>query len=466
MASGAAHGGRPPGVNADAMPSQADTVAVLIVDADPVQRRVLSDHLGPRFRVRAYGSTDEAGKIPDREIVVADIASIGGADGMSRLVASGRQIIAMSDSGSITAAVEAMRAGAADFIPKPVGQRRLIERLEAAIADWRQPQKAEQALHPLQPPTAFEGFVGRSPAMQSVYDQIARMAGSRAPVFVTGESGTGKELCAEAIHARGGADRPFVAINCGAIPAELAESELFGHVRGAFTGATADRAGAAERAHGGTLFLDEIAELPPALQAKLLRFAENGTLQRVGDDRARSVKVRIIAATNRDPEAEVAAGRFREDLFYRLNVLPLHLPPLRQRPGDIVALARHFLDRFAAEEGGRSLKLDAAAEAFLTVHSWPGNVRQLRNVMRRIAVLSEDAVIGFDLLRPALADQAAAVPALSPDTGLVMPYREQERRIIEAALTAHGGNIPRAAAALEIDPSTIYRKRQAWRATG
>jgi two-component system repressor protein LuxO len=450
------------------MPSNSDSVAVLIVDADPAQRRVLSDHLGPhsgsRFRARACGSADEARQIADAQLVVADIASIGGPGQMARLAGTGRRVIAISDGGSVSAAVEAMRAGAADFIAKPVGQRRLIERLEAAIADWRQtpsPSPSESAST-----AAFEGFVGQSEAMRAIYDQIERMAASRAPVFLTGESGTGKELCAEAVHRRGGADRPFVAVNCAAIPPELAESELFGHIRGAFTGAVADRAGAAELANGGTLFLDELTEMPLALQPKLLRFVESGSLQRIGDGALHRVDVRIIAATNRDPLAEVAAGRFREDLFYRLNVLPLDLPPLRARPGDIVPLARHFLECCAAEEGRPAPVLDAAAEAFLAVHPWPGNVRQLRNAMRRITVHAQGEDVGFALVRSVLGDQLAERPSSRSDNAAIAPYRDQERRIIETALAAFGGNISRAAAALEINPSTIYRKRQLWRAAG
>ncbi len=200
-----------------------------------------------------------------------------------------------------------------------------------------------------------------------------------------------------------------------------------------------------------------------ALQAKLLRFVEDGSFLRVGDGRKRQVDIRIIAATNRDPETEIAAGRFREDLYYRLNVLPLQLPPLRDRPGDIIPLARHFLQRSAAEEGGAMRQLDPAAEAYLAVHPWPGNVRQLRNVIRRIAVLGGSDTISFPVLRSALGGQVVELRSAAEERP-VAPYREQERRIIEAALAAHGGNISRAAAALEIDPSTIYRKRQAWKA--
>ncbi len=315
----------------------------------------------------------------------------------------------------------------------------------------------------------FEGFVGASAAMRAVYDQIARIARSRAPVFVTGESGTGKELCAEAVHARSGRGAgAFIAINCSAIPRDLMESEIFGHVRGAFTGAVEDRPGAAELADGGTLFLDEIGELDLALQAKLLRFIQTGAVRRVGDVRVRPVDVRFVCATNRDPFQAVESGQFREDLFYRLHVLPIRMPPLRARRDDIVPLATRFLTEFAAEEGRGFTAFSPAAEAALRAHAWPGNVRELQNVIRRAVVLHDGdglsaAMLPIDPQRSEFADNGVAPSPSDPD---VAPYRHQERDIIETALAAFDGNILRAATALEISPSTIYRKRQAWAAEG
>jgi two-component system repressor protein LuxO len=284
-------------------------------------------------------------------------------------------------------------------------------------------------------------------------------------VFITGESGTGKELTAEAIHQWAGeAERPFVPLNCSAIPKDLMESETFGHVRGAFTGAGDNRIGAAVRADGGTLFLDEIAEMELGLQAKLLRFLQSGSVQPVGASESRAVDVRIVCATNRDPAAEVAAGRFRADLFYRLHVLPIHLRPLRERREDILPLAEAFLARFAAEEGRRFVQLARETAERLMSFDWPGNVRQLANVIRRIVVLNDADEVTPDMLplpvggslHPPAIDGAAAPEASAA------PLWQEERRIIEAALVMHGGNIARAAAALEISPSTIYRKRQAW----
>jgi two-component system repressor protein LuxO len=301
--------------------------------------------------------------------------------------------------------------------------------------------------------------------MLSLYAQIERVAPSKAPVFVTGESGAGKEVCAEAVHAcspRAGG--PFIALNCSAIPRELMESEIFGHVKGAFTGAYEDRPGAAELAHGGTLFLDEICEMDLALQAKLLRFAQTGTVRRVGDARLRSVDVRFICATNREPAREIEAGRFREDLFYRLHVLPLQLPALRERGADVVKLARAFLLAFAEEEGRRFVGFAPEAEMALAAHSWPGNVRELQNVIRRVVVLHDAEEVRADMLALSSTHEAARDTGPLPriDSPSIDPFWRQEQRIIEAALKAFDGNTHKAAHALEISPSTIYRKLNAW----
>jgi two-component system repressor protein LuxO len=300
--------------------------------------------------------------------------------------------------------------------------------------------------------------------MLRVYEQIRRIAPSRAPVFITGESGTGKEVCARAIHALSGPDgRPFVAINCSAIPKDLIESEIFGHARGAFTGAVENRPGAAELAHGGTLLLDEIGEMDLGLQAKLLRFIQTGMIRRVGGVEEKAVDVRFICATNRDPLIEVRDGRFRQDLFYRLNVLPIALPALRERREDILLLAESILRGFSQEEKRSFRSFDPSAAAMLRSYPWPGNVRQLQNVIRRIVVLYDEAEVTPAMLPPEITDGVPTPEAVAPlAAGPLEPFWIQERNIIEAALTAFGGNISRAAAALEISPSTIYRKRQAW----
>ncbi|MCW5715479.1 MAG: sigma-54-dependent Fis family transcriptional regulator [Bauldia sp.] len=459
------------------MPFAAASVPVFILDADPAQRRALAEQIGRsaghRFTAVACGDLSEAESLAvSRGAIV--LADIDGADGTAHLVRrmAGRRVIAMSARGSVTAAVEAMRAGAADFLPKPVGAKVLIERLEAVMAATRASASAAAAAAaslPDAPPapaasgTDFAGFVGRSPAMRAVYDRIVRLGRSKAPVLVTGETGTGKEIAAEAIHAEGGKDRPFIVVNCAAIPTALAESEIFGHVRGAYTGAHDDRAGAAELAHGGTLFLDEVGELEPQLQAKLLRFLQSGRVQRVGEAVSRPVDIRLVFATNRDLAAEVAAGRFRADLFHRVNVLRLDLPPLRERGDDIGLLAAHFLDRHAAEDGVAVPQLQPDALAALALLGWSGNVREIQNAMRRLVVDAPGVPVDAAMVVAATDGQKSAGAAPASGEGIVA-FHIEERRIIERAIALCGGSIARAAAALGIDASTIYRKRSTWKA--
>jgi len=308
--------------------------------------------------------------------------------------------------------------------------------------------------------TDFESFVGMSPAMKAVYRAIENAARSKAAVFVSGETGTGKELCTQAIHRRGPRrDKPFIALDCGAIPKDLMESEVFGHAKGAYTGATQARAGAAKLAHGGTLFLDEICELAPALQAKLLRFLQSGGFRPLGSDRTETVDIRLICATNRDPLEEIAAGRLREDLYYRIYVVPVHLPPLRERRADILPIARHFLATFAREEGASFKSFSPAAEARLEAHDWPGNVRQLQNAVRSALVLHQGYQVTTNMLSDLL---DTSCPARPEANGAIRPLRAVERELIEAAIARCGGNVVEAAKLLEINPSTIYRKRSGW----
>ena len=425
-----------------------------------------------------------------------------------RILARWPVVVATGDA-SLARAIEAMRLGAFEFLVKPVAGKRLCAVMDSAAESGagRTPAPAAIPTARVQgAPQSPGGFIGNSPAMREVYAHIASVATSRATVFITGESGTGKEVAAEALHlqsrgARGmigqgsAAPAPFVAINCGAIPENLLESELFGHLKGSFTGAVTDRIGAAQAAHKGTLFLDEICEMPLALQVKMLRFLQTGTVQKVGSNRVEEVDVRIVCATNRDPLREVAEGRFREDLYYRLAVVPLHLPPLRERTsnsgGDVVPLAQAFLQRFAAEEGKRFDPLDAERLAALAAYPWPGNVRELQNVMRRAAVLyagPELPMRAFPAVPPGA--QQHARPVLAADNGAAMPQPvlsatsrsdvdagtgaalaqamrgltldEIERIAIEAAVDVHGGSLPAAARVLGVSPSTLYRKRERW----
>jgi two-component system repressor protein LuxO len=450
-----------------------EPVCVLIIENDPTVRRLAAAALAAHeMRVREAADFAEAAVLARSESFAAAILSLDGAGDTAEIIASLREagltcpLIATSAKGSVSFAVETVRAGAADFLVKPYQPAELLKRLLQAMQNTtHEVPKAQVEIS-----GGFEGFIGASNAMHSIYEQIKRISPSKAPVFITGESGTGKEVAAEAIHARSDrAGGPFIALNCSAIPKELMESEIFGHVKGAFTGAHEDRAGAAELAHGGTLFLDEICEMDLALQAKLLRFVQTGTVRRVGDTKTRNVNVRFVCATNRAPMREVEAGNFREDLFYRLHVLPLHLPPLRDRAGDIVQLASSFLARCAEEEGRGFQGFTADASARLAAFAWPGNVRQLQNVIRRVVVLHDGAEVSAEML--SLPDgERPATHEPSRDTGplpriespSIAPLWRQEQRIIEEALKAFDGNAQKAAAALEVAPSTIYRKLQNW----
>jgi two-component system repressor protein LuxO len=304
--------------------------------------------------------------------------------------------------------------------------------------------------------------------MQVVFEQIERIATASAPAFITGESGTGKGVCAEALHDRSArSGGRFVAVDCATIPQDLMERELFGIAPGAFSGARDGRKGAAELADGGTLYLDEIGALDLSLQAKLLRFLHSGTLQRLGESAARPVDVRVICATRHNPMQLIAERQFREDLFYRLHVLPIHLPPLRQRPSDIPGLARHFLGAFSREEHKVFSGFSDPAAARLAAHGWPGNVRQLKNLIRRLVVMYDGGEISAEMVAAADAaggmdPGAVKVPVTGATIQRVLPMWQQEQRIIEDAIACFNGNVALAAAALELSPSTIYRKRQAW----
>jgi two-component system repressor protein LuxO len=333
----------------------------------------------------------------------------------------------------------------------------------------------------------FHAFIGGSRAMQAVYRIIESVGSSKASIFITGESGTGKELCAEAIHAESPRrNGPFVAVNCAAIPRELMESEIFGHVKGAFTGAQRNRDGAASQADGGTLFLDEVCEMDLELQSKLLRFIQTGSFQRVGASEQTSVDVRFICATNRDPLDEVRKGRFREDLYYRLHVIPLPMPPLRERDDDMLTIARRFLAQFAAEEDKEFPGFARDAEAVILGYDWPGNVRELQNVIRQVVVLNKGGEVTAAMLpspprgtMPRAVEEGVSVavsrervpepeatPARevsqAPAPGQIRPLWMVEKETIEQAIDQCEGNIPKAAALLGISASTIYRKKQAW----
>ena len=391
------------------------------------------------------------------------------------------RVIVMTAHSSVNKAVAAMRAGAHEFLVKPFDETRLLSAVANAAARPAPPRgRMAPAGHPAGlPPQGAEGttqgsFIGSSETMQRLHHKIASVARSMATVFITGESGTGKELCALAVHAASSrAKGPFIALNCGAIPQDLLESEVFGHMKGSFTGAISDKPGAAAAADGGTLFLDEICEMAPALQTKLLRFLQTSTVLPVGATKPRKVNVRIVCATNRDPLEAVRRGEFREDLYYRLFVVPLHMPPLRDRGDDVLEIAEAALARFAGEEGKSFDGLDDQVRALFRALPWPGNVRQVLNVIRNIVVLNEGGRVTLDMLPDTLERQEPLSPTPRPlvapaEGGLALedligrPLAEIERQVIKATLARHGGSVPRAARVLEVSPSTLYRKIETW----
>jgi len=360
------------------------------------------------------------------------------------------KVIILTGQGEKENALHAVGEGAYDFLSKPPQVEEIKIVLKRAFhlgALEREHRELQQQARP----GAFEDMLGASAEMQTVFTAIRKVATTDAPVLILGESGTGKEMAAQAVHRRGSRkDGPFVAINCGAIPANLLESELFGHEKGTFTGAHAQRIGRIETAAGGTLFLDEIGELPLALQVKLLRFLQERQIERVGGRKPIDVDARIITATNIDLAKAVKDGTFREDFYYRIAVVVLKLPPLRGRPGDVLMLAQSFLQRFAREAKKDKLKFDAKATAAIQQYSWPGNVRELENRVRRAVIMSEGAKVTADDL------ELAGVTGTHPLRTLREARETAEREVVQQALQRHGGKISRAAEDLGISRPTLY----------
>ncbi|HAS8523560.1 TPA: sigma-54-dependent Fis family transcriptional regulator [Vibrio vulnificus] len=417
-------------------------------------------------------------------------------------------VIIATAHGSVDIAVSLMNKGAEDFLEKPIK----ADRLKTSIAVHLKRAKLEHLVENIQSRfdrPRYHGFIGACLPMQAVYKTIDSVAPTTASVFINGESGTGKEVCAEAIHKQSlRKDQPFIAINCGAIPRDLMESEIFGHLKGAFTGATTDRKGAAMLANGGTLFLDELCEMELEMQKKLLRFLQTGTFTPLGGSKEIKVDVRIICATNRDPLKEVEEGRFREDLYYRVHVVPIELPPLRERGNDIVELANHFLKTYAREDGKKFNSISKEAQSILKKYNWPGNVRQLQNIIRNIVVLNDDNQLNMEHLPAQLTTKPQTVKepaklsappqpvqaviqemrnghealnhhsletqtskanplahnAFHHSDGSIRPMWQIEREAIQNAIAFCDGNVISAAVMLELSPSTVYRKKQAWEA--
>jgi DNA-binding NtrC family response regulator len=492
-------------------------LAILIVDDDPVQRRLL-EGMVQKF---GYGTviadggdagaallTGPEGAAIDCVILDLVMPDLDGLGVLARLRQNGITVpvIVQTAHGGIDNVVSAMRAGAVDFVVKPVGAERLHVSLRNALNTSALEGELSRIKHSRSGTLGFKDIITKSPSMHAVLRVAEKAAASSIPVLIAGESGVGKELIARAIHGSGERrTKPFVAVNCGAMPENLVESILFGHEKGSFTGATERHVGKFVEASSGTLFLDEVGELPPAAQVKLLRSIQEGEVEPVGARKPVRVDVRIVSATNRDLIADVKQGRFREDLFYRLHVFPITVPPLRERPTDIPALTRHFLARFAAEEGKRVSTITADALRLLTAFRWPGNIRQLENAVFRAVVLAEGDTLGVEEF-PQITAQIAApsasptqeppaasaaedlgepepAAAPSPDCsppapvapvptaldalplfdleGDIRPLEALEADIIRYAVTHYRGQMSEVARRLQIGRSTLYRKLDA-----
>jgi len=375
-------------------------------------------------------------------------------------------LITIAKTASLESAVDIMRAGAVDFVTMPVERERLVKSVAHAVRVYGLSKKIFLLKRRVELSTGIDEMVGQSSVMHDVYGAIKMVARSDASVLVLGESGTGKELVAKAIHRLSPRSKKrFIDINCGAIPRELLENELFGHERGAYTGADQQYIGSCERADGGTLFLDEISEMDPSLQVKLLRFLQERSFTRVGGVDPIEVNVRVVAATNRDLEKEVRAGNFREDLYYRLHVVPILLPPLRDREEDISILAAHFLEKYASKYERVFHDFTNEALNALSSYSWPGNVRELENIIERVVVLHDDASVKLEHLPAHVRDARADIgnshvkeQVVPTEMQHIIPLKLVERYAIEAALARCLGNVAEAAQKLKISQATLYRK--------
>ena len=441
---------------------------ILVVDDELGLRQTLTLILKAEgYAVRA--AYDAASALQQLAVAPADIVlcdvRMPGIDGLTfldRYKADGGKalVIMMSAYGDDEAAVEAIRRGAYDFIAKPFRADQVLLIMRKALERERLQREVAQLHEELSALRAPSGIVGRSPQLAAAMALADKVARHPSTVLVTGESGTGKELVARYIHRQSPrASAPFVAVNCGAIPESLLESELFGHAKGAFTGATTERDGLFAEADGGTLFLDELGELPVALQVKLLRALQEGEVRRVGDNASRSVDVRLVAATSRDLQADVAAGRFRADLYYRVNVVQVHLPPLRERTEDVPELVRYFIDRYNARLQLRITGTSAAAMRALIEHPWPGNVRELENVVERAMVLAEGAQLDVAQLPTFGAPPARSDGGPSAlDLSVKRRTDELERVLIRDALERTRGNRTRAAKLLDLSHRALLYK--------
>ena len=452
------------------------SVRILVIEDDSSLLDLLREELeAEAYQVTTAQRADEGIQLChewEPDLVVSDLRLPDG-DGMAVLretqtVAEPPLFVLITAFGTVDQAVDALKAGADEFLTKPLSMDHLLLMIRRLL-DQRALRREVDAYRASGDAAGFHGIIGGSDPMHRLYDQIRQVATGAMPVLVLGESGVGKELVARAIHAESPrAEQPFVAVNCAGIPADLMESEFFGHARGAFTGADRARTGLFGQADGGTLLLDEIAEMPMALQAKLLRALQENQVTQVGGEGPIQVDVRILAATNRSLKELVEKGRFREDLYYRLNVLPLTVPPLRERKEDISLLAQHFLQFFCGKEGREIKDLTPQVVSALEKYSWPGNVRELKNLMERLVIMVREKLITLDHL-PAVIARASPSKPESPETAQQRidkdSYKEAresfEKEFIEQKLLEHEWNISKTSEAIEMERSNLHRKIKA-----
>ncbi len=445
--------------------------SVLIVDDEKHTREGLQQALQDNYDVSVAASADEGFNLMEAQefdVIVTDLR-MPGKSGLKVIdkaltLANKPAVIMMTAYGSIDSAVEAMKRGAVDFLTKPVNIERLEILIQRALKTRTLEVEVKQLHERLDEKFNADGIIGHSGKLKEVIDRVRLVAPSKATILIEGETGTGKELIAQAIHqASPRARAAFVAVHCAALPAALLESELFGHERGAFTGATERRVGRFEAADGGTVFLDEIGEIGPEIQVKLLRFLETKSFERIGSTKTLNVDVRLVAATNRNLEQMVKDGKFREDLFFRLNVVRITTPALRERPEDIPVLLDHFVRQFSKENGYDPVTVEPGAMQHLTRYAWPGNIRELRNFAENVVVLRRGGTLSEFELEPKFRGQPEAPPALhSPPPANPLSVEENEKRLLREALIKARGNRTAAAELLGISRRTLHRKIAQW----
>ncbi len=454
--------------------TEEDKMTILIVDDEKNTRESLGRALKRQYRVFTAESAETALSILSKETVDLMLSDIRmpGEDGLSLLKTVHQRYpsvlcILLTAYGSIETSVEAMKSGAYDFLTKPVNLDQLDIKLDQALKTRKLENENRELRKRLDDRYGFENIIGTSEPMQALFDTLRQVSPTQANVLIQGASGTGKELVARAIHQLSSrSEGPFIAVHCAALSPTLLESELFGHEKGAFTGAVAQSKGRFELANGGTLFLDEISEIDLSMQVKLLRVLETRTFERVGGEKTLLTDIRVVAATNRNLKEYVAEGKFREDLYYRLNIVDIRMPLLSERKSDIPLLCAHFIKDFSKKNNRDVTGIESAAMALLQAYPWPGNVRELRNIIERMIVLSHGNLLTVMDVPANIRDDAQKAAEAADEPNPTESLAQTEKRKILAALEAAGGNRSRAAVALGISRRTLHRKLAAWGITG